>query len=142
MTEKLYAERDAMEMDIAGNFYCQHVSAMTRERLHSKADIAAELGWRDWEIAKLQEQVKALTWQRESALIECAAAKIAIQYIQAGKTEFTLNTPKTDAFIADLKAQGVDEFSKHPALQLLSCSHIATEFAAQLRAKPAEAGDE
>lgn len=40
---KQYAERDAMELDKAGNHYCRHISAMTREELHSKSDIAAEL---------------------------------------------------------------------------------------------------
>ena len=45
--KKLYAERDIISMDKSGNFYCQHISAMTGEKLHSKSDIAAELGHRD-----------------------------------------------------------------------------------------------
>lgn len=67
--EKQYAERDLMAMDFAGNHYCRHVSAMTREQLHSKSDIAAELGWRDMQIAELKSQrdslaakVKQLEW--------------------------------------------------------------------------------
>ncbi len=50
---KHYAERDIMAMDRAGNYYCRHVSAMTREGLHSKSDIAAELGFRDQRIDAL-----------------------------------------------------------------------------------------
>lgn len=57
---KQYAERDLMAMDIAGNHYCRHVDHMTREKLHSKSDIAAELGWRDMQIAKLTAEREAL----------------------------------------------------------------------------------
>lgn len=55
-----YAVRDLMAMDIAGNHYCRHVDHMTREQLHSKSDIAAELGWRDMQIAKLTAERDAL----------------------------------------------------------------------------------
>lgn len=45
MTE--YKERDPMALDAAGGYYFRHVNAMTGEKLHSKAAIAAELGYRD-----------------------------------------------------------------------------------------------
>ena len=47
MSDLLYAKRNPMELDDAGNYYCKHVMAMTAERLHSKSDIAMELGHRD-----------------------------------------------------------------------------------------------
>ena len=37
--------------------YGEHVSAMTGEKLHSKSDIAAELAWRDEQLAKANERV-------------------------------------------------------------------------------------
>ncbi len=43
--KKLYAQRDVKRL---GRYYTKHVSAMTSEELHSKADIAAELAWRDF----------------------------------------------------------------------------------------------
>ena len=55
---KQYAERDAMAMDMAGNYYCRHVSAMTEEGLHAKSDIAAELAWRDMEIDRLRKDAE------------------------------------------------------------------------------------
>lgn len=58
MSEKLYAgleERDPMQLDEAGDHYTKHVMAMTAEGLHSKADIAAELGYRDMRIAELEK---------------------------------------------------------------------------------------
>lgn len=55
MSEKLYKERNVAELDTAGNYYFKHVSAMTGENLHSKSDIAAELGYRDMIIDKLNE---------------------------------------------------------------------------------------
>jgi hypothetical protein len=36
-----------MQLDEDGNYYHRHVYAMTREELHSKSNIAAELAWRD-----------------------------------------------------------------------------------------------
>lgn len=57
---KRYAERDACELDEAGNYYCRHVSAMTGEGLHSKSEIAAELGWRDMQIDALLAERDAL----------------------------------------------------------------------------------
>lgn len=53
-TAKQYAERDVIQLDRDGNYYCRHVRAMTAEGLHSKSDIAAELAWRDREIDRLR----------------------------------------------------------------------------------------
>lgn len=55
-----YKERDAMELDKDGGYYYRHVHAMTKEDLHCKSDIAAELAWRDREIDTLKETVKHL----------------------------------------------------------------------------------
>lgn len=57
---KQYAERDAMALDDAGGYYFRHVLAMTGEKLHSKGDIAAELGWRDMQIEQLKAERDAL----------------------------------------------------------------------------------
>ena len=51
---KQYAERDVMALDEDGGFYYRHIDAMTGEGLHSKSDIAAELGYRDMKIEALQ----------------------------------------------------------------------------------------
>lgn len=57
MSKKHYAERDVIEQ---GDYYIAHVSAMTREGLHSKSDIAAELAHRDMIIDDLYRQIAAL----------------------------------------------------------------------------------
>lgn len=57
---KLYNERDIMALDEAGGFYFQHISAMTSEQLHSKSDIAAELGHRDMIINDLSVALQQL----------------------------------------------------------------------------------
>lgn len=57
--KKLYAKRDIIGLDRAGNYYSQHVQAMTAEGLHSKSDIAAELAFRDAEIGDLKSKVDA-----------------------------------------------------------------------------------
>ena len=77
MTEKQYAERDPMEQDKLGNYYCRHVSAMTSEDLHSKADIAAELAHRDIVIDQLKE--KQAGWGSQMAKKENEVTKHMVQ---------------------------------------------------------------
>lgn len=55
MSEPLYAERDAQELE---PWFSRHLSAMTGEALHSKSDIACELAFRDAAIAELLETIK------------------------------------------------------------------------------------
>ena len=47
-TTKQYARRNPMVLDKAGGYYVRHVMAMTREGLHAKSHIAAELACRDF----------------------------------------------------------------------------------------------
>lgn len=54
---KQYAERDPSELDEIGGYYFRHVIAMTKEDLHSKSQIACELGWRDMKIDELQQKL-------------------------------------------------------------------------------------
>lgn len=54
---KLYVDRDAMELDDAGGYYFRHVMAMTAEGLHSKSQIACELGHRDMLLAEAKEVI-------------------------------------------------------------------------------------
>ena len=56
---KLYADRDPIEL---GEFYTQHVQAMTSEGLHDKHEIAEELGYRDKLIADLESQLAQREW--------------------------------------------------------------------------------
>jgi hypothetical protein len=53
-----YTKRDIIELDKLGGHYSRHVSVMTVEHLHSKSDIAAELAWRDAELARLREALE------------------------------------------------------------------------------------
>ena len=57
-----YLKRDAYMIDCESDteeaYYAEHVSAMTKEGLHSKSDIAAELAVRDIHIQYLCELVE------------------------------------------------------------------------------------
>ncbi len=44
-----------------------------------------------------------------------------------------VDTPATDAFLAEVRAQGVEMMCEHPSIKLCSLTHICDEFAAQLR---------
>ncbi|EMX5297002.1 eae-like domain protein [Escherichia coli] len=45
----------------------------------------------------------------------------------------TGNMPATDAFLAEVWAQGVEMMREHPSIKLCSLTHICDELAAQLR---------
>lgn len=63
---KQYAEREIDELDFAGEFYTNHVYAMTEEGLDSKSAIAAELAYRDYVIAQLDKRILLLEAKIES----------------------------------------------------------------------------
>lgn len=134
--EKHYCERDLLEMDRAGNHYGNHVMAMTAEQLHSKSDIAAELGWRDMKIAELQHKLDALYAEIEKFAVQCAAAKIAVQYAKVAGFECTLNTPDVDAYLNEVRAEGLD-MAAAEIDKWVGCDLLAREIrqkSAQLRA--------
>ena len=62
MSEYKIGDRDIIQLDIDGDYYFKHILAMTDESLHSKSDIAAELGWRDREIQKLKNEI--IEWKK------------------------------------------------------------------------------
>ena len=148
MSDKIYGERDLMAMDIAGNHYCRHVSAMTREGLDSKSDIAAELGWRDMQIAALQQKLDAANAYRARFAVQCAAAKIAVRAAQAAGFECTLNTPAVDTFLNEVRAEGVEMLAKavsrdrchdrESQMEMGEVFDFAIELAAQMRAGEAK----
>lgn len=45
----------------------------------------------------------------------------------------SMETPATDAFLAEVRAQGVEMLREHPAIKRCSLTHVCDEFAAQLR---------
>lgn len=83
--EKQYAERDIMALDQAGGHYFRHVMAMTHEGLHSKSDIAAELGHRDLQIQQLTaqlEKAKAIVRAVASMDEDYACAIDNLEYVE------------------------------------------------------------
>ncbi|MDQ2119702.1 hypothetical protein RBI72_23660 [Enterobacter hormaechei] len=89
-------------------------------------------------LAEADAMCAALAAEKEKFAVECAATKIAIAYLKSGRHDFTLNTPATDAFLAEVRAQGVEmlntQFKKCTGM-LYADSVVSTaeHFAAQLR---------
>ena len=59
MYKRQYAHRQVDEEPLMEH-YIKHITAMTNEDLRSKAEIAAELAYRDHQIAELQEALNSL----------------------------------------------------------------------------------
>lgn len=73
----LYAKRNPLDLDSAGGYYTRHLSAMTAEALDRKSAIAAELAWRDMQLA--EAEVECDKWrtrwnqvmdERDAAVLE------------------------------------------------------------------------
>lgn len=69
-------------------------------------------------VAELEAKCAALAAEKEKFAVECAATKIAIAYLKSGRHDFTLNTPATDAFLAEVRAHDLNAFIRHHSAEL------------------------
>ncbi|EPC6061056.1 hypothetical protein [Enterobacter hormaechei] len=67
---------------------------------------------------ELEAKCAALAAEKEKFAVECAATKIAIAYLKSGRHDFTLNTPATDAFLAEVRAHDLNAFIQHHSAEL------------------------
>ena len=74
-----------------GKFYTDHVSAMTREGLHAKSDIASELAVRDAEIAELRRDA-----ERMRLLDELWVSKLASGEVSEGQASKATLLPRVE----------------------------------------------
>ncbi|EHK7827056.1 hypothetical protein ACRACH_005179 [Escherichia coli] len=81
-------------------------------------------------IDNLESKCAALAAEKETFAVECAAAKIAIAYLKSGRQDFSLNTPATDAFLAEVRAKAFDDlcaaFVKHASVSGLDDGDCVT----------------
>ncbi|EHP6287815.1 hypothetical protein ACERU3_000483 [Escherichia coli] len=81
-------------------------------------------------IENLEAKCAALAAEKETFAVECAAAKIAIAYLKSGRQDFSLNTPATDAFLAEVRAKAFDDlcaaFVKHASVSGLDDGDCVT----------------
>ncbi|EMW3203488.1 eae-like protein [Escherichia coli] len=95
------------------------------------------------EIYRLEKECAALA--AESAGLKHAMA-VTLEHVsvtdagQAGVAAMIINdalhhseTPATDAFLSEVRAQGVEMVREHPSIKLCSLTHICDELVAQLR---------
>lgn len=71
---KHYKERD---IESLGNYYSQHIGAMTTEELYDKSDIAAELAHRDYEIDQLRKQLDSINELHDDLINQLAGNQLA-----------------------------------------------------------------
>lgn len=114
---KRYAERDAYELDKAGNYYCRHVSAMTGEGLHSKSDIAAELGWRDMQIDALLAERDEL--KRDVEILEREVKEYAGFLLLLNAVRYRLRREVGDEAFGAARLQRIFLLGYQNAAQLL-----------------------
>ena len=74
--------------------------------------------------AEADAMCAALAAEKEKFAVECAATKIAIAYLKSGRHDFTLNTPATEAFLAEVRASGVDASIEHLIKKFEGTGHI------------------
>jgi hypothetical protein len=81
---KLYADRAPWKLE---PHYSAHVAAMTSEGLHSKADIAAELAFRDKALEEVREAAEAEHDDQECCIVEQQKEIAALRVANARQTE-------------------------------------------------------
>ncbi|TQC75588.1 hypothetical protein [Pantoea dispersa] len=59
-------------------------------------------------VMELVSRMNRLSGDREKFAVQCAAAKIAVQYARAKGFECSLNTPDVDAYLNAVRAEGAD----------------------------------
>jgi len=134
----LYACRDAMWLDQQGGHYIRHIDHMTREELHSKSDIAAELGWRDYQIAELTRQVSALQLSHDNIINSLGikgdgpVSKLVIEYVMGLVAENLALKECCKAYDADGLAEYGDQWEVTP-LEIPSTEAAIAEIKAQGR---------
>lgn len=97
------------------NAYGEHVSAMTGEKLHSKSDIAAELAWRDDQLAKANERVAELDKKNNEYAI-CIIAicdRADIQDYLKNNPTYENASAQLNKFAIEKKVEGVNWFSEN-----------------------------
>lgn len=95
---KHYAEREIDELDFAGGFYSAHISAMTSEGLNSKSAIAAELAFRDFTIAQMQEYIMRLENKVDELLKHNEELSEDIYELTEERDELSLKLAGHDSF--------------------------------------------
>lgn len=84
--------------------------------------------------ADLEAKCEAMAAEKEKFAVECAATKIAIAYLKSGRQDFTLNTPATDAFMAEVRAQsGAKALEDFAEFNIKSIDPIDDEYTAVLK---------
>ncbi|HAX9200116.1 TPA: hypothetical protein JTD66_000942 [Escherichia coli] len=84
--------------------------------------------------AALAAEVEAVKSAHQDAVntIMYAANRTGVLYTEKA-IQMSCKTPATDAFLAEVRAQGVEMMREHPSIKLCSLTHICDELAAQLR---------
>ncbi|EJK7338557.1 TPA: hypothetical protein ACIJOV_003042 [Escherichia coli] len=84
--------------------------------------------------AALAAEVEAVKSAHQDAVntIMYTANRTGVLYTEKA-IQMSCKTPATDAFLAEVRAQGVEMMREHPSIKLCYLTHICDELAAQLR---------
>ncbi|HGC4286028.1 TPA: hypothetical protein ACIYLY_004628 [Escherichia coli] len=84
--------------------------------------------------AALAAEVEAVKSAHQDAVntIMYTANRTGVLYTEKA-IQMSCKTPATDAFLAEVRAQGVEMMREHQSIKLCSLTHICDELAAQLR---------
>ncbi len=139
MASELKAECGAVDMrsvaklisDLATQLEVQLVRANALAEDHQKA--IESIKQADAAVKLAHEKFSALAAENaELKQSEKEFNNFCRQEYYGWEDNFT-ETPATDAFLAEIRAQGVEMMREHPSIKLCSLTHICDELAAQLR---------
>lgn len=112
-----------MDSDSMGGLYGMHINRMTREGLHSKAMIAAELAYRDDRIAELEAQL-----QERPEVTREEDGWIQIEWYRQSNETFSLSiSPRGEVAWAYLLPEGGDSGGEMSAWVFSSIAQFLPE---------------
>ena len=114
--ECLYAERDPAKLE---PHFSNHLSAMTGERLHSKAAIAMELAYRDQQLQAREDEVRRLT-EEKLELLDGTARQLAHTDGETGLSDSMAISTTADALL-ELAKHGRFRITKEVGRRIIGC---------------------
>jgi seryl-tRNA synthetase len=96
---------DTRDTEMLGEHYVRHLGAMTREKLETKAAIAAELAYRDWGMGVLVENIRALRHERDELAQELVLANADVKSMAE---QIDADEDRLNKLIAEFDERGLE----------------------------------
>ncbi|EEQ8880182.1 hypothetical protein [Escherichia coli] len=134
MASELKAECGAVDMRSVAKLISDLATQLEVQLVRANALAAENAGLKD----SVEHAAGCIAAAEAEGLIDALAEKDGerladLIHRRLCHSHLPVETPATDAFLAEVRAQGVEMMREHPSIKLCSLTHICDELAAQIR---------